>query len=316
MMEQEQPSSGDEFFRPEWIRPLVTGEVLVGEPLKNHTSMGVGGPADVLVCPASAEELSSLLEFLRKRAIPFFILGNGTNVIFRDGGFRGVVISLNRLAALHLMAAAGEKCLIRAEAGVSLGELVELACRNGLTGLEFLAGIPGSVGGALKMNAGAYGREMKDCTEKISIIDGEGVVRNLSRQELPFGYRNLPLPAGSVILAAEFILTRAETADIILKVNQNLAQRRQKHPINHRSAGSIFKNPTGEPAGRIIDRLGLKGWRVGDAQVSPLHGNFIVNLGQAKAWDVITLIGQIKSSVQSETGICLEEEVVITGVES
>ncbi len=310
------PSGGEDCVLRESLESLMTGPVLFGEPLKNHTSMGVGGAADALVYPRNREELASLLDFFRKQAIPFFILGNGTNVIFGDGGFRGVVVSLKNLAALHLLAAVGENRLIQAEAGAGLGELVELTCNNGLTGLEFCAGIPGSVGGALKMNAGAYGREIKDCVVSISIIDEEGVVKSLGRPELSFSYRNLRLPAGSVILAAEFILKHAMEGEIIAKVNQNLRHRRQRHPLNQRSAGSIFKNPPGESAGRIIDRLGLKGWRIGDAQVSPLHGNFIVNLGQAKALDVIDLIGQIKRRVQADTGVCLEEEVVITGEES
>ncbi len=314
MMENKHlPSGNAKYLR---LESLVTAGVLFAEPLKNHTSMGVGGPADVLAKPANREELASLLYYLRNQSIAFFVLGNGTNVIFRDGGFRGVVVSLKCLATAQLLETGEEKSLIRAEAGLGLRDLVEMACRNGLAGLEFCAGIPGSVGGALKMNAGAYGREMKDCVDNISIIDREGVERSLGRPELQFHYRNLLLPAGSVILAADFILKRARTEDIISQVNHNVAQRSQRHPLQYRSAGSIFKNPPGEPAGRIIDRLGLKGRRVGDAQVSLLHGNFIVNLGQAKAQDVIDLIGQIKKAVQIDTGIWLEEEVVITGAES
>ncbi|MDZ4165143.1 MAG: UDP-N-acetylmuramate dehydrogenase [Smithellaceae bacterium] len=297
----------------EALRSLISGRVLFGESLGNHTSMGVGGPADALVFPRSREELGQLLKFLRDRGLPSFVLGNGTNVICRDGGFRGIIISLAELTVLQVVQDMGEKALIRAEAGVSLGRLVELSLKDSLRGMEFLAGIPGTVGGALRMNAGAYGREIKDCTEGLEIMDSMGVTQRTGRAGLHFDYRNLILPAGTLILAGSFFLERGESRGIKARISEIMAARKARHPLNFRNAGSIFKNPSGQRAGQIVDRLGLKGLRVGDAQISPLHGNFIVNLGQAKARDIIDLIGQVKETVRTRAGICLEEEVKIIG---
>ncbi|MDI6726091.1 MAG: UDP-N-acetylmuramate dehydrogenase, partial [Smithellaceae bacterium] len=307
------------FMERSWqeaLRSLIAGRVLFNESLRNHTSMGVGGPADALVYPAGAEELGQLLKFLRDRGLPSFILGNGTNVICRDGGFRGIVISLADLAVLQVVQDMGEKVLIRAEAGAGLGRLVDFTLRDSLTGMEFLAGIPGAVGGALRMNAGAYGREIKDCTDSLEIMDGSGVTQRIGRAGLHFDYRNLLLPAGAVILAGSFFLEKGESGGIKARISEILAARKERHPLNFRNAGSIFKNPSGQPAGQIVDRLGLKGLKVGDAQISPLHGNFIVNLGQASARDIIDLIGQVKETVRTKAGICLEEEVKIIGDDS
>lgn len=297
----------------EALRSVMKGKILIDEPLKDHTSMGVGGTAAALAYPLNGGELRALVDFLRTNSIPFCILGNGTNVIFGDGGFPGAVVAMEELSSLSLAEGTGPKGLLRAEAGAGLGNLVELACRNGLTGLEFCAGIPGTVGGALMMNAGAFGQTMSDCVVGITIIAPAGDISYPRRSQLEFSYRKLHLPEGAVIQEAEFALEKADEKAILARIRENLSWRRERHPLEYRSAGSIFKNPVGQPAGQIIDRLGLKGRKIGDAQVSRQHGNFIVNLGRARAEDVITLIEEVKKTVREATGIHLEEEVRIMG---
>jgi UDP-N-acetylmuramate dehydrogenase len=277
--------------------------------------MGVGGPAALLAWPGNREELLSLLALVKTRKIPWFILGNGTNVIFRDGGFPGIVICLTRLSGWEILSSQGKQVQLRAQGGVSLRLLVDMACRQAWAGLEFAAGIPGSVGGALMMNAGAFGREMKDVTGSLEVVSGEGHICRLARDEVTFSYRRLALVPDGLILSADLVLAKGTREIIEADVQRHQNWRRTRHPLSQRSAGSIFKNPPGNPAGEIIDRLGLKGLTSGDAQVSRLHGNFIVNLGQAEAQDIISLITLIKDTVQSQMGIDLEEEVKIVGVD-
>ncbi|MDP2724912.1 MAG: UDP-N-acetylmuramate dehydrogenase, partial [Syntrophales bacterium] len=239
-------------------------------------------------------------------------VGNGTNLIVRDGGYRGVVVSLKRFNNLSIKDDGGGVS-VHAEAGVPLAELVGLSLREGLTGMEFCAGIPGSVGGAVRMNAGAYGREIKDVVEAITFMTIKDGICQQGGGELGFSYRNLDLPPDSVILAARFFLHRGAREEIKKNVETILEMRKEKHPLMYRNAGSIFKNPGSVSAGRIIDEMGLKGLRIGDAMISEMHGNFIVNLGKAKAKDVLSLIDAVKNKVLEERGVVLETEVHIIG---
>lgn len=300
----------------EWeskLRGLITGEILYQEPLSHHTSMGVGGKADIFICPKNVEELRVLIKFLQAEGVPFVPLGNGTNILFKDRGYKGVVIALKALQGKKIEILDEDRVLLCAEAGVSLQELVDLAREEGLTGMEFCAGIPGSVGGGAIMNAGAYGKEMKDCVTSVTIITESGVKSVLPKADLLFQYRRLELPAGAVIAEVCFLLKRGRREDIGQQIDRILALRKEKHPLDHKSAGSIFKNPPGMPAGQIIEELGLKGLRLGDAQISYRHANFIVNLGQAKTSDILILINLIKEFAWSRMGIKLEEEVRIIG---
>jgi UDP-N-acetylmuramate dehydrogenase len=299
------------------IHRLVAGNVKFDEPMCNHASMGVGGPADVLAYPGSPEEMGHLLAFLTEQRIPFFPAGNWTNLIVRDGGYRGVVVSLKKLRMVCLEGddPSGFR-YIRAQSGAGLADLVALSIEAGLTGLEFSAGIPGSVGGAVKMNAGAYGHEMKDVIATVSLVETSGNLRIYDRDDLAFHYRCLDIPAGSVIVEATYRLQSGDRETVREKVREILAKRKGKHPLAYRNAGSIFKNPKGQPAGRIIEEAGLKGLQVGGAMVSEMHGNFIVNLGTARAKDVTTLITMIQETVQARKGILLEPEVVIVGEDS
>jgi len=291
----------------------ISGPVLFDEPLDRHTSMGVGGPADALAFPQNCEELATLISFLRRKTVPFLILGNGTNLLIRDGGFRGVVVSLGALQQLSWSLRSGGEMRVRAEAGVPLAAIVRLSQKESLTGMELCAGIPGSVGGAIRMNAGAFGREVKDVVTEITVLNERQELETLSRQDLSFGYRRLDLSENVVIISAEFALYPGKREEIAAKIGEILALRKKKHPLNLRNAGSIFKNPRSMPAGRLIEEVGLKGTRRGDAMVSELHGNFIVNLGHARTADVENLMEEVKAQVRDCRDIHLEAEVHIVG---
>lgn len=295
------------------IKDIVSGSVLFNEPMFRHTSMGVGGDADIYISPASLEELKNSIMCLVEYEIPFFPVGNCTNLIVRDGGYRGAVISLRDLKNIEMKKSQSGNAIIFAEAGVSLSKLVEVAIRESLSGIEFCAGIPGSVGGGLRMNAGAYGSELKDIVAEISFVNSNGSIRNVQREDLRFEYRNLIMPKGTIIVSAQFKLQQGAGDEIHQKVSEIIATRKKKHPLGYRNAGSIFKNPKNMPAGKIIDDLGLKGVQIGDAQISDVHGNFIVNLGSAKAQDVVQLIDVVIQRVRKEKNIILEPEVKIIG---
>jgi len=299
----------------EKIQDIVSGQVLFDEPMHLYTSMGVGGKADILVSPGSIEELQKTILYLVKCNVPFVPAGNCTNLIVRDGGYKGAVISLKRLEKTVLKKGEGGYVYLYAETGVSLSSLVELSIRESLSGIEFCAGIPGSVGGGMKMNAGAYGEELKDVVKKISLINGRGTIKEAGRDDLMFEYRNLILPEGNVIVSAVFGLQAGSKEKIQEKVSDIIDRRKKKHPLAYRSAGSVFKNPENVPAGKIIDEVGLKGFQIGDAKISEIHGNFIVNLGKAKAKDITLLIEMIRKRVLEEKGITLDPEIKIIGEE-
>jgi UDP-N-acetylmuramate dehydrogenase len=295
------------------LREVVSGDVLFDEPLCHYTSFGVGGKADAVVFPADKEELSKTITCLAEKAIPFMPLGNGTNLIVRDGGYRGVIISFKGFHGLGVEEGKDGTVYVHAEAGVSLAEVVSLSHREGMTGMEFCAGIPGSVGGAVRMNAGAYGREIKDVAEKIVFMTGKGEIIEQGKETLHFTYRRLSVPPDFLVLAVAFSLMVGDKKEIGGKIEQILSMRREKHPLMYRNAGSIFKNPGSVSAGRIIDEIGLKGFQIGGAMVSEMHGNFIVNTGNAKAGDVLALIDAVKKKALEERGIVLETEVCVIG---
>ncbi|MDO9515720.1 MAG: UDP-N-acetylmuramate dehydrogenase [Syntrophales bacterium] len=309
----------DRHFKDEMIG-IAVGRVLFDEPMSAHTSMGVGGRADALIFPDTAEGLGELVSFLLGEGIPFLPVGNGTNLIVKDGGYRGVLISLEALQGLEIREFAVEGDVggvpVHAQAGVSLSGLVDFSVRESLAGMEFCAGIPGSVGGGVKMNAGAWGREMRDVVASISILDAEGRMREIARSDLLFEYRNLDLPDGAIITGADFHLLRGDRAVIRERISEITAARRARHPLAQRSAGSVFKNPPGCPAGKMIEEAGLKGLRMGGAEISEKHGNFIVNRGSAKAADVIALIDTARKRILDERGVLLEPELKIIGDES
>jgi len=296
------------------LRDMVSGKVLFDEPMSRHTSIGVGGIADAVLWPERGEELSRIVHFLWYSRIPYIPVGNGTNLIVKDGGYRGAVISMQGLNAVRLTERGGSQVLIHAGAGVTLSEIVLLSEKRSLSGMEFCAGIPGSIGGAVKMNAGAYGSEIKDVVETVELMIISGEILSSKKDDLKFDYRNLDISEGTIIIGGSFLLTRGIGKQIHARISEILEKRKNKHPLEYRNAGSIFKNPNGgAPAGQIIDELGLKGMQIGNAKISEKHGNFIVNLGNAKARDIIALIDMITTKVNEERGIKLQTEVKIIG---
>ncbi|MBW2312749.1 MAG: UDP-N-acetylmuramate dehydrogenase [Deltaproteobacteria bacterium] len=279
--------------------------------MSRHTSLRVGGPVEALVTPADRPALAALLALCKRRGWPHLVAGSGFNLLVRDGGLDGVAIKLSAFRALERRA--GPR--VAAEAGVSHASLTGLCTKSGLAGLEFGAGIPGTIGGWVAMNAGIGPREVKDVVESVELqVPGEDAPRTLDAADLDFRYRELHGTApGSVIVGAVFRVEQSTPEAVQAEVDALLAQRAGSQPLDAPSCGSVFKNPPGDFAGRLIETVGLKGTRVGGAEISPTHANFIVNRGGATAADVLGLIETARERVAREAGVELETEVRIVG---
>ena len=284
-------------------------QILVDEPMARHTTFKVGGPADVMFLPRSGEQVALALKAAQALDVPAIVVGNGSNLVVRDGGIRGLVVALGENMAR--LTREGDE--VRAEAGASLSRLASFAQSEGLAGLEFAGGIPGTVGGGCAMNAGAYGGQLSDVlVDALVLLDGEA--RTMSREALEMGYRtSLPLRMGGVVLSARFALTPDAPGEIAGRMRELNTRRRDKQPLNYPSAGSTFKRPEGHFAGALIEQAGLKGTSVGAAQVSPKHAGFIVNTGGAKARDILELIDIVQREVLARFGVLLETEVRVLG---
>jgi UDP-N-acetylmuramate dehydrogenase len=284
--------------------------VRVNEPLSKHTSFGVGGPADLFVEAWEPFAVAVALRTLRSANVPYVLLGKGTNVLVTDAGVRGAVVSL--YPGLSHVEVKGTRVI--ATAGVTLGKLCHVAADMGLSGAEFLAGIPGTVGGALNMNAGANGGCAGDLVAGITVLDAQGAVRTLVCEELEWGYRNSTVAHdGFCVLEATFSLTQSSPDKVHQRVYQALRERCRRQPLGARSAGSIFKRPPGDYAGRLLEEAGAKGLRVGGAEISRKHANFIVNTGSATAADILNLIRLAQKTVYERFGVWLELEVCVVG---
>ena len=292
---------------------LFPDAVYFSEAGTDHTSMGVGGRIDMLLYPKSVKDLAEMIRLLNRQGTAHAIVGNWTNLIVTDKGYRGALICTGRLNRIDILQHDEASVQIRAEAGASLSEVVALAVRENLTGFEFCAGIPGSVGGGVRMNAGAYSHSISEVLEAATLMDAQGAVRRLERQELHFDYRNFRLPENSGIIEAAFRLKHDPEGHVCEKVNKIMQERRNKHPLQYKNAGSIFKNPKEIPAGRLIEEAGLKGYAIGDAVISEKHGNFIINRGHATADDVLALIHHIQQCIHRDRGVVLELEVKLLG---
>lgn len=296
------------------LRAQVQGRVLLDEPLRLHTSLRIGGPADVFVSPAGLEDLRTALRITHQHGVPVVILGNGTNVLVSDQGVRGCVIQIGR----GLGNIRNDESNICAEAGVPLPKLAREAARLGLSGLEFAAGIPGTVGGAVVMNAGTHEGDISDIIQEIHVVDKMGELAVLLPAQMQFGYRMSTVRAHHevVVVAASFRLVPRDHGQIRDKMQALAERRRRTQPLGLPTAGSVFRNPPGDYAGRLIDQCGLKGVAIGGALVSPVHGNFIVNNGDARASDVISLIQLIRDRVNQSTGLHLELELELVGIQT
>ena len=292
------------------LKAKQPGQVLVQEPMSQHTSFHIGGPADILVIPSSVQGLLQVLELARTWQVPVTVIGNGTNLLVRDKGIRGLVIKLGNAIKEWQV----ESSRITFSSGLSLAMAAHVALDAGLTGMEFAAGIPGSVGGAIYMNAGAYGGEMKNIVTEVTVLDRQGQTRIIPAGEMCFGYRSSAIQGTeNLILAATVQLQPGDPEKITAKMADLAARRRDKQPLELPSAGSTFKRPVGNFAGTLIDKAGLKGFSVGDAQVSVKHAGFIVNTGHASCADVLQLITAVQEKVFASAGVHLEPEVLIIG---
>lgn len=288
-----------------------TEQVLIQEPMKNHTTFRIGGPAACFVRPQDAGQVERILHICRENEVPWFILGNGSNLLVSDRGFDGVIIQIYR--NMSRIQVSGHHMTV--QAGALLSAVAKQALREGLSGLEFASGIPGTVGGAVVMNAGAYGGEMKDVVESVTVLDEEGAVRKLAREELQMGYRtSLVKKKGYTVLEAVLKLNDGDPAAISARMEELKEQRVSKQPLEYPSAGSTFKRPEGYFAGKLIMDSGLRGFRVGGAQISEKHCGFVINTGDATAEDAVRLIRQVQDIVYEKFHVKLEPEVRFLGI--
>lgn len=288
------------------------GNLLLDEPMKNHTSFKVGGPADALVLPTNYEMIKNIIQLCKENKINFFILGNGSNLLVKDGGIRGVVIKFSQLNNIEVD---GNKII--AQSGAKLNEVSAKALSAKLTGFEFASGIPGSIGGATTMNAGAYDGEMSKVIHSALVIDDKGEIRQLSKQDLELSYRmSAILKHGYIVLETTLELAAGEQAKIKARIDELTQRRCDKQPLEYASAGSTFKRPEGYFAGKLIQDAGLKGLHVGDAEVSEKHSGFIINKGNASAKEILELIALVQSKVYEQFKVELHTEVRIVGEDS
>jgi len=288
----------------------ISREAFFDEPLSRHTSIRIGGPADALLYPATVEETTGLVGYARRKKIPYFLMGSGSNLLVRDKGIRGIVISLVR--GFGTLRREGESILF-AEGGVGLPRLVEFTAEEGLSGLECLAGIPGNIGGALTMNAGTPEGAIGDAVESVTLIDREGRVQTWPRERAGFAYRESRFPPGSVLIACRLKVTPSTKEKVRERIRKSLQKRVETQPLNVPNLGSVFKNPSSEQgsSGQLIEKVGLKGKRIGGAMISERHANFIVNVDSARATDVQELIHLAQERVVENFGVSLEPEIRI-----
>lgn len=298
----------------EFLKQLteLVGEerVKTAEPMSSHTTFRIGGPADYFAEPDTAEALAGLIKLCRKEQVPYMIVGNGSNLLVGDQGYRGVIISLGK----SWSAIRTEGTRMYAGAGTMLSAAARRALQESLTGLEFAAGIPGTIGGAVFMNAGAYGSDMSAVLTSVTVLTAEGVVETVPAEELELGYRTSCVEKrGYIVLQAEMELQAGEEEAIRLRMEDLAQQRRSKQPLEFPSAGSTFKRPEGYFAGKLIQDAGLRGYQVGGAQVSEKHCGFVINRGKATANDVMQLCRDVQEKVKEEFGVTMEMEVRTIG---
>ena len=289
------------------VKQFLRGEIRISEPLAKYTSFRIGGPADYYVEPADKEDLVGLVRYIQTNQVPFFIIGNGSNVLISDNGYRGIVINLE--GRVNRLGVEGE--LVIAEAGVRTPRFVDFCIQRSLAGVEMLVGIPGTIGGAVIMNAGAHGGQISDHLVEVEALR-EGTVVRVARDRAEFTYRRSGF-ARDVVLEATFRLPRGNREDLMRRRRELLVHRGKTQPLNFPNSGSMFKNPPGTYAAKLIEDAGLKGLRRGDAQISDLHANFFVNRGRATAEDVLELMQIARRTVRDKFDVVLEPEVKLVG---
>lgn len=293
------------------LKNICQGKVKINEPLANHTTIKIGGPADVFIEPKSIEDVKNIMAVIRKHNIKWQAIGRGSNLLVSDKGIEGAVIKLG--TGIDHLDIDGEEVTVGA--GFSVVSLATMLSRKGLTGLEFAAGIPGSIGGAVYMNAGAHGSDMSKILKKVHVLFLDGTMEWLSNEEMEFSYRTSVLQnkRPGIVVEAVLQLAKGEKEDIISQIQKNKDYRKDTQPWNHPCAGSIFRNPLPNYAGKLVEVAGLKGFSIGGAKISEMHGNFIVNTGTAKAEDVLAVIQHVKKTIYDLYEVKMETEVEIIG---
>ena len=291
---------------------IAKDSILIDEPMSRHTTFRVGGPADFFVTPKAKEEVRDVIRICKEAGMPYYIIGNGSNLLVSDAGYRGVIVQIYK--EMNKVKVEGD--LVKAQAGALLSGIAAKALGAELSGFEFASGIPGTIGGACVMNAGAYGGEMKDVLESVTVLTGEGKIIELGRNELELGYRTSVIAKkGYIVLGAVLKLERGDGEKIKTYMDELKEKRVTKQPLEYPSAGSTFKRPEGYFAGKLIEDAGLRGFQVGGAQVSEKHCGFVINRDHATAADIMELMRQVQIRVKENSGVDLEPEVKRLGDE-
>ena len=294
----------------EGLKERIRGELILNAPMKKYTTWKIGGPADCLLLPKDAADIAEALRFAKEESIPCRVIGNGSNLLVLDGGIEGMVIRIGENMSSYTI----DGTLLTAQSGCILARMARETAKQGFAGIEWAAGIPASMGGAAYMNAGAYGHCFYETLEAVEAVESNGEIRRISAEELSSGYRHTSLmESGAVVTKVMVRLRHGDKEALMASVEETLRSRREKQPLDLPSAGSVFKNPEGSHAGYLVELSGLRGKRIGNAQVSEKHGNFIVNLGDCTAKDVLALIEEVRAEVKKQQGYDLETEVLMIG---
>lgn len=278
-----------------------------GELLSKYTTLKIGGEASIVVFPNDGQ-IRGLMEVIKNESIPYYVIGGGSNLLVSDRGFRGVIINTKRMDSISI-----EGYTLKVSAGVSIGRILAFMLKRGISGMEGLAGIPGTIGGAIYGNAGSFGYEIKDCLEEVEVIDTDLRVSTLNKYEINFQYRSSGLPQDWLIISAKFQL-KEDDGGIFYRIREFLGRRRKSQPLRERSAGCVFKNPDGNSAGFLIDRAGLKGTRIGDIEVSCIHANYFINIGNGSSEDFLRLMELVRERVLKVFSVELKPEIRFLGV--
>ena len=291
------------------LSDVTQGSLLKNEAMAKHTSYGIGGPAKAYVKPKDEVDLANILKFASKHKISTFFIGSGSNILVSDDGIDGIVITLGKSLKKLIIKGTSVYC----QSGVMLGKFVKECISRNLSGVESLIGVPGTVGGAIIMNAGAFGSEISNYLKKITVMTMSGKLKSYKVDDIHFSYRNSSFQNNEILISAEFELIQSDKKSVVEKKSIASGGRKKSQPLKYRSAGSIFKNPDEGAAGFYIDKAGLKGSKSGDAEISPIHANFFVNHGSAKASDIVELIRLARKTVKEKFGIMLELEIKTLG---
>ncbi|MBN2105673.1 UDP-N-acetylmuramate dehydrogenase [bacterium] len=294
------------------LKKVSRGTICIDEPMSKHTSYQIGGPADIFIWPEDQEDTAAVINFCNREGIPRFVIGNGTNLLVSDRGYRGVMINVTK--AFSKVSCKGN--VVTTGTGVTLNHLIEYSTEMGLSGLEGLIGIPGQVGGALMLNAGAFGLEIMDRVIAVRFLNSDGLVEIRKRNEIDAGYRRTNLMKTDILIEAQFMLDEGNPKVMQTYEENILKQRREKQPLSLPSAGSVFKRPPNDYAGRLIEEAGCKGLRIGDAMVSRKHANFIVNCHLATSSDVLRVIEEVQERVYQQFQVTLEPEIHLLGFDT